>query len=198
MQSTKNRSYAISAISSLNRRFSAGFTLFETLIVLLLLGIFVMLSWPQLSSALVEARLSGAAEEIVNALEYAQLSAKTSGRNTKVEINDSSDKIDLKYYKSSADLFNGGDVLLASDIESGSYEFMLHPLNKGFDYKIILTDESRFSGIDIIQSDFKSDTPVYFDSLGAPSHGGTVTLTLGARQIVVTLDDLTGKVTLNN
>jgi Tfp pilus assembly protein FimT len=42
-----------------------------------------MLSWPQLSSALVEAKLSGAAEEIVNALEYAQLSAMTSGRNTK-------------------------------------------------------------------------------------------------------------------
>ena len=174
----------------------AGFTLLETLIVLLLLAIFVMLSWPQLSSALVEARLSGAAEEIVNALEYAQLTSMTSGRNTKVEINDGSNKIDLKYYKSSADLFTGGDVLPASDIESGSYGFMLHPLKKGRNYQIILTNESRFSGIEIIQSDFKSDTPVYFDSLGAPSHG--VTLALGSRQIVVTLDQLTGKVTMSN
>ena len=157
-----------------------------------------MLSWPQLSSALVEARLSGAAEEIVNALEYAQLSAKTSGRNTKVEINESSDKITLRYYKSSADLFNGGDVLLAIEVESGSYEFMLHPLKKGFEYQILLKNELRFSGIDIIQSDFKSDTPVYFDSLGAPSHGGTATLTLGSHQIVVTLDQLTGKVTMSN
>jgi Tfp pilus assembly protein FimT len=157
-----------------------------------------MLSWPQLSSALVEARLTGAAEEIVNALEYAQLSAMTSGRNTKVIISDSSDTIFLRHYKSSADLFNGGDVLPAIDIESGAYELMPHPLNKGFDYQINLRDELRFSGIDISLSDFKSETPVYFDSTGAPSHGGTATLTLGARQIVVTLNDLTGKVTLSN
>jgi prepilin-type N-terminal cleavage/methylation domain-containing protein len=198
MRSTKYRSNALFAISSLNQRFSAGFTLLETLIVLLMLGILIMLSLPQLSSALVEARLSGAAEEIVNALEYAQLTAKTSGRNIKVLISDSSDTILLRHYKSSADLFNGGDVLPAIDIESGSYDLIPHPLNKGFDYQISLRNELRFSGIDISQSDFKPETPVYFDSMGAPSHGGTVTLTLGPRQIVVTLDDLTGKVTLSN
>ncbi|MGD8992588.1 MAG: hypothetical protein PVI00_14120 [Desulfobacterales bacterium] len=157
-----------------------------------------MLSWPQLTSAIVEARLSGAAEEVVNALEYAQLTAKTSGQNTKVVIEESPNKIAVKHYQSSADLFNGGDVLLAIDIESGSYEFMLHPLNKGFDYQILLNNEHRLSGIDIGQSDFDNDNPVYFDSMGAPSHGGTVTLTLGARQIIVTLDQLTGKVTMSN
>jgi prepilin-type N-terminal cleavage/methylation domain-containing protein len=198
MPSTKNRSYVISAISRLNRRFSAGFTLFETLIVLILLGILVMLSWPQLSSALIEARLSGAAEEVVNALEYAQLTAKTSGRNTRVVIGASQDRIAVRHYKSSADLFNGGDVLLASDIESGTYEFMYHPLNRGINYEIFLSNEIRFSGIDISLSDFDIGNPVTFDSMGAPSHGGTATLSLGARQIVVTLDDLTGKVTLNN
>ena len=89
-------------------------------------------------------------------------------------------------------------MLPASDIESGSYVDMLHPLNKGFNYQIFLDNEHRFSGIDITQSDFNDNNPVYFDSMGAPSHGGTATLTLGARQIVVTLDDLTGKVTLSN
>ena len=157
-----------------------------------------MLSWPQLSSALVEARLSGAAEEIVNALEYAQLTAKTSGRNTRVVIGASQDRIAVRHYKSSADLFNGGDVLLASDIESGSYEFMLHPLKKGFDYEIFLSNEIRFSGIDITLSDFDTGNPVTFDSMGAPSHGGTATLILGARQVIVTLDQLTGKVTMSN
>ena len=157
-----------------------------------------MLSWPQLSSELVEARLSGAAEEIVNAFEYAQLTAMTSGTKTRVVIGAPQDRIALRHYKSSADLFNGGDVLLASDIESGTYEFMLHPLNKGFDYNIFFNNEIRFSGIDIIQSDFNVENPVYFDSMGAPSHGGTVTLTLGSRQIVVTLDQLTGKVTMSN
>ena len=198
MQPTVHQSPAYLAISSLNRRFSAGFTFFETLIVLLLLGILVMLSWPQLSSALVEARLSGAAEEIVNALEYAQLTAKTSGRNTRVAIGAPQDRIAVKHYKSSADLFNGGDVLPASDIESGSYEFILHPIKKGFDYEIFLSNEMQFSGIDITLSDFNPGNAVIFDAMGAPSHGGTVTLTLGARQIVITLDELTGKVTMSN
>jgi prepilin-type N-terminal cleavage/methylation domain-containing protein len=198
MQSTKHRSYAFSAISSLNRRFSTGFTLLETLIVLLMLGILIMLSWPQLGSALVEAKLSGAAEEIVNVLEYAQLSAMTSGTKTRVVIEAPQDRIALRHYKSSADLFNAGDVLLASDIESGTYEFMLHPLKKGVDYEIFLSNETRFGGVDITISDFDIGNPVHFDSMGAPSHGGTVTLTLGVRQIVVTLDQLTGKVTMSN
>ena len=157
-----------------------------------------MLSWPQLSSALVEAKLSGAAEEIVNALEYAQLTAMTSGTKTRVVIGAPQNRIALRHYKSSADLFNGGDVLLASDIESGSYEFMQHPLKKGFNYEIFLSNETRFSGIDITLSDFDLGNPLHFDSLGAPSHGGTATLALGARQIVVTLDQLTGKVTMSN
>ena len=157
-----------------------------------------MLSWPQLSSALVEARLSGAAEEIVNALEYAQLTAKISGRNTRVVIEAPQNRIGVQHYKSSADLFNGGDVLPAGNIEGGSYEFILHPLKKGLDYEIFLNDEIRFGGIDITQSDFDTGNPVTFDSMGAPSRGGTTTLTLGARQIIVTLDDLTGKVTTSN
>ena len=198
MLSTKNRSHAISSISSPIRRSSAGFTLFEALIVLLLLAILVMLSWPQLSTALVEARLSGAAEEIVNALEYAQLSAKTSGRNTRVAVEAPQDRIAVQHYTSTVDLFNGGDVLAASDIESGTYELMYHPLNKGIDYEIFLSNDIRFGGIDISQSDFDTGNPVTFNSMGAPSHGGTATLNLGARQIVVTLDELTGKVTMSN
>ena len=74
---------------------------------------------------------------------------------------------------------------------------MQHPLKKGTDYVIILPDESRFSGVDISTSDFNVEAPVFFDTLGAPSKGGTVTLVLGDRQMVVTLDALTGKVTVS-
>jgi hypothetical protein len=75
---------------------------------------------------------------------------------------------------------------------------MHHPLKKGFDYEIFLSTEIRFSGVDITLSDFDTGNPVTFDSMGAPSRGGTATLTLGGRQIIVTLDDLTGKVTTSN
>jgi prepilin-type N-terminal cleavage/methylation domain-containing protein len=197
MQSTKCRLHDFPPRHSLNLRVPAGFTLFEILIVILLLGILTMLSWPQLSSALVEAKLSGAAEEIVNALEYAQLTAMTSGSKTRVVIGAPQDRIALRHYKSSADLFGGGDELVAGDVEGGAYELMQHPLKKGTDYVIILPDESRFSGVDISASDFNVEAPVFFDTLGAPSKGGTVTLALGDRQMVVTLDALTGKVTVS-
>ena len=163
----------------------------------MLLGILTMLSWPQLSSALVEAKLSGAAEEIVNALEYAQLTAMTSGSKTRVVIGTPQDRIALRQYKTNADLFGGGDELVAGDVEGGAYELMQHPLKKGTDYVIILPDESRFSGVDISASDFNVEAPVFFDTLGAPSKGGTVTLALADRQMVVTLDALTGKVTVS-
>jgi prepilin-type N-terminal cleavage/methylation domain-containing protein len=186
------------SICSLSPPSLGGFTLVEVVIVTLLLSIIAMLGLPTLNSTMVDSRLSAAAEEIVNALHYAQLTSMTSGRETRVVIGAPQDRIAVRQYQTTADLFGGGDVLLASDIESGTYEFMPHPLKKGTDYKIILPDESRFRGVDITTSDFNVAAPVYFDTLGAPSKGGTVTLALGDRQMVVTLDVLTGKVTMSN
>jgi type II secretory pathway pseudopilin PulG len=176
---------------------SAGFTLVEVVLVTLLLGIIVMLGFPTLDSAMVDSRLSAAVEEIDNALQYAQLTAMTSGRKIRVAIGAPQDRIAVRYYKITADLFGGGDELVAGDMESGTYEFMQYPLNKGTDYEIILPNESRFGGVDITASDFNVEAPVFFDPLGAPSKGGTVTLALGDRQMVVTLDALTGKVTVS-
>jgi type II secretion system protein H len=183
---------------NLNRRLPAGFTFVELLIVLLLLAIIAMLAWPSLDSAVGDSRLSGAAEEIVNALQYAQLSAMTSGRETRVVIGAPEERIAVRQYKASADLFGGGDELAAADVENGTYELMPYPPKKGVEYSFKLKDDERFVGVDISASDFNQDNPVHFDALGNPSHGGTATLTLGGRQRVVTLDALTGKVTVSN
>jgi len=170
---------------------TAGFTFIEVMIVLLLMGIFAMLGLPALNAAMGDFRLSGAAQEVVSALEFAQLSA-ISGRKTRVMIGAPQDRIAVRQYKTPADLFNGGDELVASDVEDGTYEFMGNT-----DYLIILPDESRFQGVEITVSSFGVDDAVFFDTLGAPSHGGTITLTLGGRQMVVALDALTGKVTVS-
>jgi len=175
---------------------TAGFTFIEVMIVLLLMGIFAMLGLPALNAAMGDFRLSGAAQEVVSALEFAQLSA-ISGRKTRVVIGVPQDRIGVRQYKTPADLFNGGDELVASDVEDGTYKFMGNPMNKGTDYLIILPDESRFQGVEITVSSFGVDDAVFFDTLGAPSHGGTITLTLGGRQMVVALDALTGKVTVS-
>jgi type II secretion system protein H len=171
-----------------------GFTYVELMLVLLLMSIFAMLGLPTFNTAMGDARLSGAAQEVVNALEFAQLTAMTSGRKTRVVIGAPQDRIALRQYRASADLFNGGDTLTAADVENGSFYFMENPMNKGADYNINFPDESRFRGVDITVSDFDLVGPVIFDTLGAPSKGGTVTLALGDHQMVVALDALTGKV----
>jgi type II secretion system protein H len=177
---------------------AAGFTFVELLIVLLLLGITTLLAWPTLDSAVGDSRLSGAAEEIVNALQYGQLIAMTSGQKTKVFIGPTDGRIVVRQYKANADLFGGGDQLVAVDVETGSYELVQYPLRKGTNYNFCLKDDDRFKGVEISTSDFPADDPLYFDTLGAPSKGGSATLALGARQMVVTLDSLTGKVTVSN
>jgi type II secretory pathway pseudopilin PulG len=181
-----------------NQRFSPGFTVVEAVLVAVILGIAAVVALPMLSSSLDEARLSAAAREVVTALEYAQLSAATTGRETKVAIMKSEERIGVKQYKTTADLFNGGDTLAAAHVESGTYELMQYPLKKGTDYRIYLGDEHRFKGVDITASDFEPGNAVTFDALGTPSTGGAVTLALGTRQMVVTLDALTGKVTVTD
>ncbi len=176
---------------------TAGFTYVELLIVLLLMGIFAMLGLPALNGAMGEARLSGAAQEVVNALEFAQLTAMTSGRKTRVVIGAPQDRIAVRQFNIIADLFNGGNTLAAPVVENGTFDLMGNPMNKGTNYVIDFPDGSRFQGVDIAASDFNVEDSVIFDTLGAPSKGGTVTLVLGDRQMVVTLDALTGKVTVS-
>jgi type II secretory pathway pseudopilin PulG len=167
------------------------------LVVLLILGVVSMLGLPALNEAMGDSRLSAAAEEVVNAFEFAQLTAMSSGRKSQVMIWALEDRIAVKQHTAIADLFSGGDALVAGDVESGTYEFMQYPLNRGADYNITLQDDSRFTGVDITTSNFNQGAAVYFDTLGTPSKGGTVRLALGGRQMVVTLDALTGKVTVS-
>jgi hypothetical protein len=134
---------------------------------------------------------------VVNALEFAQLTAMTSGRKTRVVIGAPQDRIAVRQFNIIADLFNGGDELVAALVETGTFNLMGNPMNKGTDYEFDFPDDSRFRGVDIAASDFNVGDPVIFDTLGAPSKGGTVTLVLGDRQMVVTLDALTGKVTVS-
>ncbi len=180
-----------------NVKLSAGFTLIEMLIVVSLIGIMAMIGLPALNSSLDDARLRGAVDEVATALEYAQLTAMTSGLKTRVSVSPTMDTIYVRRYKTPADLFTGGDELTESSVESETWEYMQYPLKKGVDYVIAFGNEDRFQGVDIIWSSFNIVTPVYFYADGAPSMGGSVTLALGNRQIVVALDALTGKVSVS-
>ena len=177
------------------RRFSRGLTLVEVTLVMLILGIVATIGIPIMNSSFDYYKLKGATEEVVNAFQYAQLSAMTTGRKTIVKVNEVQDRLRVEQIQLLADPFNGGDKLDDYDVEHGQYYLMEYPLKKGVDYIIRFKEEDRFRGVDISQSDFKGDiNGVYFDLRGIPSHGGTVTLKLADFQMAVKLDDLTGKV----
>jgi Tfp pilus assembly protein FimT len=172
-------------------QFIGGFTMAEVMIVVLIMGIVTLVGLPLLSNSMNHYLLKGAAEELVNSLQYARSSAMNSGRKTMVEHNISSNKIRVFQFETQADLVMGGDELAAANVETGSYQLMEHPLKKGENYQVIL--HNQFKGVLMTLTDFAETDPVYFDMLGIPSHGGSTTLALGGQQIVVTLDALTGK-----
>ena len=182
----------------LNLQMPSGYTLVELLIVVLMLGIMVMAVAPVLNSGLNDARLSGAAEEVVTALEFAQMTAATSGSRTRVTIDSAMDTIVVERFSIGIDLLGSESELDEDNVEGGNFALMERPMNRGVNYSISLPDESRFSGIDITATAFGVGNFVEFDTLGAPSDGGTVTLNMSGRQIVVALDSLAGKVTLSD
>ncbi len=177
---------------------SAGFTLIEVGLVVMVMGIIATISLPALNSTLQGNRLRGAADEVVTALEYAQMTAITSGREIQVCIGNSNERIKLMQYLSNADFFTGGDELAENDVENGTYQVMPYPQKKGLNYDFDFPDIDRFKGVDITISDFNCTQNLIFDVQGAPSKGGSVTLVLGGEQIVVTLDALTGKVSVSD
>jgi type II secretory pathway pseudopilin PulG len=170
----------------------------EVAIVLVIISIVSVAAVPVVGPLVSQAKLAGAADEVVTALEFAQLTAMTSGRTTRVVIEAPADKIGVRQYEAGADLFGGGDQLGQGAVESGTYQLLQYPMKRGSDYKISLNSEDRFAGVDITVSDFNDGAEVYFDALGSPSKGGTVTLALGNSQKVVSLDAFTGKVTVSD
>ena len=162
------------------------------------MGIISMLSWPSLIAALEDSRLNGAATEVVSALEYAHSKAVNSGRTIRVTFDVATDTFVVEQFTYNGDLLSGADTLTEADVETGNFTTMYHPLRPGDDYQIDLEHQPLFGGVDISAVDFGGNNDVTFDALGVPSNGGTVTLGFGNRRLVVAMDTLTGKVSVNN
>ena len=178
-----------------NHQFPKGFTLIEILIFLLILGIIATQALPTIQSGLEISKMSEAASEVIVAIQYAQLSAMTTGAESRVTIDHTGDTILLERFNITGDIFSGAAEMPENDIDSGSFANMAHPFNRGVDYSIAFADEDRFYGVDITAVDFGGNNFVTFDALGLPSDAGTVTLTLGSQQTTLTVDASTGSVT---
>jgi len=176
-----------------------GFALFELLIIILILSIVMMIGFPSVTATLNDARLSAAAAAVVDALEYAQLISSGSVCKTRVTLDAVADAIVVEQFQPSANLFSDSDELVASDVEGGTFAPMQNPMKKGSDYRISLPAERRFGTASLVAVVFDNgeDNVIFGDTI-RPSTGGSIALALGNRAKLVTLDGMTGRVTVTD
>jgi hypothetical protein len=78
-----------------------------------------------------------------------------------------------------------------------------HPVKKGFDYVIDFQNDGRLNKVDIISVDFDTTSEVKFDYLGSPYNGsntplnsGVISLQAGGTTTTVTVEPVTGYVSI--
>ena len=152
-----------------------GFTVIEILIVVVILGIAALTALPMLSSA-ASVQLRSAANMIAADLEYARSLSVSRGRNFTVVFDTAAESYEIQ---------NEFGATIA------------HPVKKGFDYVIDLQGEG-LERVDITNVDFAASSDVMFDYLGSPDDGGTVTVQGGNTTAIISVEPITGYITVTN
>lgn len=178
-----------------NRR---GISLVELLIVVSVLGTIAMLAYPKMMLAMEDNRLNAAAGDITTGIAYARIKAANTGLPSRVNISVSADSMDFELFRLPQAVFDDVPFIDETVVEGGGFEVMDHPFNPGVPYRLSLGGDGLFGGIDITGATFGAGSTLFFDGLGAPSDGGTVTLAYGGHQRIIHVDALTGKVTVTN
>ncbi|MGH2569705.1 MAG: GspH/FimT family pseudopilin [bacterium] len=183
------------------RRSPRGYSLIEVVLLMAVMAVVVAVGQPMLGSSLRHAALWASVEETVTAIQFAQSNAVNRGEDHRVTFDEDLDKVTLT--RSSADsaqaasIRNGGLAQLGkSSVESTTYGPVPHPVKRGAAYILDFRKEARFRGADITDVAFGTKTQLTYDSRGVPEDGGTVRLSLGGRGVILTIDAVTGRVTL--
>ena len=157
------------------RRKGGGFTLVEIIVVVMILCVAAMLVVPMISSA-GSMQIRSAANMIAADLEYAKSMAISRGQDFSVVF----DKTTESYR-----------------IENQDDNVIPHPVKKGFDYEVNFSNDGRLNKVDIADVDFASTSEVKFDYLGGPDNGGDITLQADGIIVTVTVEFVTGFVTIS-
>jgi prepilin-type N-terminal cleavage/methylation domain-containing protein len=161
-------------------RFAArGFTLIEILIVIVILAIAAMTAIPMMGSA-ASVQIRSAGNMIAADLEYAKSLAISRGQSFWVVFDEGADSYSIE----------GLDAV-------GNRITISHPVKKGFNYVIDFKNEG-LGRVDITDADFDGASQVQFDYLGSPDNGGTVRLQAGAMSATVSVEPVTGYITVGN
>ncbi len=156
------------------RVISGGFTIIEIIIVVVIIAIAALAAVPMMSSA-GSFQIRSAANMIAADLEYAKSMAISRGQNFSVVFDENTDS-----YR----------------IEDQVGAVIQHPVKKGFPYVVDFQNESRLNRVDITNANFNGITKVEFDCLGSPIDGGTVTLQAGGINKTITVEHITGFISI--
>jgi prepilin-type N-terminal cleavage/methylation domain-containing protein len=160
-----------------------GFTLVEVIIVVVILSIAAMMAIPMMSSA-GSVQIRSAAEAIAADLEYAKSMAISRQQNYGIIFDPGNDKY---------------------DVVNQSGAVVPHPVKRGFPYTINFRSDSRLNKVDLVTANFDGWTGIKFDYLGSPYDGsgsplnsGTITLQADGRTVTITVEPVTGFISISN
>jgi len=155
---------------------SSGFTLIEIIIVVVILAIAAMTAIPLMSSG-GSVQIRSGANMIAADLEYARSMAISRGQNYSVVFDKDTDSYRIE------DQYNN---------------IIPHPVKKGFNYVINFQNDSRLNKVDITNVNFNATQRVQFDCLGSPDNGGTISLNANGPTATITVEPVTGYISISN
>ena len=110
---------------------------------------------------------------------------------------------DLEYAKSMA-ISRGQNYSVVFDKSANSYQIedhdgnvIQHPVKKGFPYVMDFSKDKRLGKVDITDVDFNGASSVEFNCLGSPIDGGTITLNVEGAAAKVTVEPVTGYISIS-
>jgi Tfp pilus assembly protein FimT len=154
----------------------------EVLVVVVIIAIAAMMIVPMMGSA-ADMQIRSGANMIAADLEYAKSMAI--GRQ----------KIYSIVFDASAESYQIEDPNGIID----------HPIKKGFEYVVNLAGDDRLDQVDIASVNFDTTSTVKFDYLGSPRNGnnndlnsGTITLQVDGMTTTITVEPVTGYISISN
>jgi prepilin-type N-terminal cleavage/methylation domain-containing protein len=158
-----------------------AFTLVELMIVMVILSIAALLAVPMITSA-ADSQIRSACNMIAADLEYAKSMSISRQQDYSVVFDVASDSYEIRD-------------------ESGTV--ISHPVKVGTDFVVALPSESRLSKVRITSVSFDSTSTITFDYLGSPFNGsgsslnsGSVVLEAGNFEMTITVQPVTGFLTI--
>jgi hypothetical protein len=130
---------------------------------------------PMLSSA-DDSRIKAAANIVASDMEYAKSMAIGTGMNCSVVFDSANES-----YK----------------VVDSTGATMAHPINIGSSYVVNFKTDSRLSNVLIDTATFGAGVTVTFDSFGSPVNSGSVVLKAGSQTMTVTVEAVTGYISIN-